>query len=147
MKWQQRIAVAAAIGLLVAPTVIAGQAPATQDAPRKLISPVRGEATVDYTKPNTRVRGREVVTVIVVKNTSQKPIAGFKLEESWIDKSGTLSGGDTYRHTKPFMPGEVITVTLTTPRNDRMSSNSYNFTHANGTIKPTAVAKIEIPTT
>lgn len=147
MKWQQRIAVAAAIGLLVAPSVLAGPAPAAQDAPRKLISPVRGEATVDYTKPNTRVQGREVVTVIVVKNTSAKPIAGFKLDESWIDKTGTLSGGDTYRHTKPFMPGEVITVTLRTPRNDRMSSNSYNFSHANGTVKPTAVAKIEIPTT
>jgi len=147
MKWQQRIAVAAAIGLLVAPAVLSGAAPAAQDAPRKLISPMRGEATVEYTKPNTKVQGREVVTVIVVKNTSEKPIAGFKLEESWIDKAGTLSGGDTYRHRTPFMPGEVITVTLRTPRNDRMSSNSYNFTHANGTVKPTAVAKIEVPTT
>ncbi len=54
--------------------------------------------------------------MMVIKNTSALPIAGFRLEENWADKSGNLAGGDVYRHPKPFMPGEVITVTLTTPR-------------------------------
>jgi hypothetical protein len=151
MKLHQRLAVAAALGLLLAPAAFAGQTPAPATpaapaAPRKLISPVRGEATVEYTKPNTKVVGANVVTVITIKNTSAAPIAGFKLDESWIDKAGTLSGGDTYRHAKPFMPGEVITVTLTTPKNARMTSNSYNFSHANGTVKPKNVPKI-VPTT
>ena len=84
---------------------------------------------------------------MVIKNTSAAPIAGFKLEESWIDKAGNLAGGDTYRHPKPFMPGEIITVTLTTPTNPRMASNSYNFSHANGTVKPKSVPKIDVPTT
>jgi hypothetical protein len=150
MKLQQRMSVAA-IALLLAPAAFAGQtptaaAPAAQAAPRKLISPVRGEAQVEYTKPNTKVAGSEVVTVIMVKNVSAAPIAGFKLEESWIDKAGTLSGGDTYRHPKPFMTGEIITITLKTPRNTRMASNSYNFSHANGTVKPKLVPKL-VPTT
>lgn len=153
MKLHQRMAVAA-LGLLLVPAALAGQAapapaaPAAQAAPRKLISPVRGEAQVEYTKPNTKVdtKSNEVITVIMVKNVSAAPIAGFKLEESWIDKAGTLSGGDTYRHPKPFMPGEIITVTLRTPRNSRMTSNSYNFSHANGTVKPKAVPKMA-PTT
>lgn len=150
MKLQQRMAVAG-MALLLAPAAFAGQAPtaavpAAQAAPRKLISPVRGEAQVEYTKPNTKVAGTEVVTVIMVKNVSAAPIAGFKLEESWIDKAGTLSGGDTYRHPKPFMPGEIITVTLRTPKNARMASNSYNFSHANGTVKPKSVPKLA-PTT
>ena len=150
MKLQQRMAVTA-IALLLAPAAFSGQtaasaAQAAPAAPRKLISPVRGEALVEYTKPNTKVAGNEVVTVIMVKNVSAAPIAGFKLEESWIDKAGTLSGGDTYRHPKPFMPGEVITVTLRTPKNPRMTSNSYNFSHANGTVKPKSVPKI-VPTT
>ena len=150
MKLQQRMAVAG-MALLLAPAAFAGQtptaaAPAAQAAPRKLISPVRGEAQVEYTKPNTKVAGSDVVTVIMVKNVSAAPIAGFKLEESWIDKAGTLSGGDTYRHPKPFMPGEIITVTLKTPRNTRMASNSYNFSHANGTVKPKSVPKL-VPTT
>jgi hypothetical protein len=150
MKLQQRMAVAA-VALLLAPAAFAGQAPtaaapAAAAAPRKLISPVRGEAQVEYTKPNTKKTGTEVVTVLMVKNVSAAPIAGFKLEESWIDKAGTLSGGDTYRHPKPFMPGEVITVTLKSPWNARMTSNSYNFSHANGTVKPKSVPKI-VPTT
>ena len=149
MKLHQRtVALAAAVGLLLAPAALAQTpAPAAPAAPRKLISPVRGEATVEYTKPSTKVTGNEVVTVIMVKNTSAAPIAGFRLEESWIDKAGTLSGGDTYRHPKPFMPGEIITVTLRTPKNPRMSSNSYNFIHANGTVKPKAVPKLVPPTT
>ena len=151
MKLQQRMAVTA-IALLLAPAAFAGQAPtaaapAAQAAPRKLISPVRGDAAVEYTKPNTKVAGTEVVTVIMVKNVSAAPIAGFKLEESWIDKAGTLSGGDTYRHPKPFMPGEIITVTLRTPRNARMASNSYKFSHANGDVRPKVVPKLAPPTT
>jgi hypothetical protein len=152
MKLHQRtVALAAAIGFVMAPAAIAQTpppaAPAAQAAPRKLISPIRGEATVEYTAPNTTRKGANVVTVMVIKNTSSLPIAGFRLEESWADKSGNLAGGDIYRHPKPFMPGEVINVTLTSPANPRMASNSFNFIHANGTVKPKRVPKIEVPKT
>ena len=145
---QRTVAMAAALGFLVTPAAFA-QAPAAQApaAPRKLISPIRGEATVEFTKPNTQRKGANIVTTMVVKNTSALPIAGFRIEESWADKSGNLAGGDVYRHPKPFMPGEVITVTLTTPANPRMASNSFNFIHANGTVKPKNVPKLEVPKT
>jgi hypothetical protein len=151
MNFQKRtVALAAAIGFVIAPAALAQTpppaAPAAQ-APRKLISPIRGEATVEYTAPNTSRKGGNVVTTMVIKNTSTGPVAGFRLEESWADKSGNLAGGDVYRHPKPFMPGEVITVTLTTPANPRMTSNSFNFVHANGTVKPKNVPKIEVPKT
>lgn len=151
MKLHQRtVALAAAIGFLVAPAAIAQTpapaAPAAQ-APRKLISPVRGEATVEYTRPVTKRAGANVVTTLTIKNTSSAPIAGFRLEENWSDKAGNLAGGDIYRHPKPFMPGEVINVTLTSPFNARMTANSYNFVHANGTVKPKNVPKIEVPKT
>jgi hypothetical protein len=154
MKLHRRtVAMAAAFGLLVAPAAFAqapaAQAPADQApaAPRKLISPVRGEATVEFTNPNTQRKGANIVTTMLVKNTSALPIAGFRIEESWADKSGNLAGGDVYRHPKPFMSGEVITVTLTTPANPRMASNSFNFVHANGTVKPKRVPKIDVPKT
>lgn len=146
MKWHLRnVALAAAIGLVITPAAFA-QTPAPA-APRKLISPIRGEASVEFTRANTTRKGANVITVMVIKNTSSQPIAGFRLEESWADKSGNLAGGDVYRHPKPFMPGEVITVTLTTPTNPRMVSNSFNFVHANGTVKPRLVPKIEVPKT
>ena len=149
--YQRTLALAAALGFLFAPVAIAQTpapaAPAAPAAPRKLISPYRGDATVEFTKPVTKRAGANIVTTIIVKNTSPGPLAGFRLEESWSDKSGNLAGGDTYRHPRPLMPGEVINITLTTPFNTRMSSNSYNFIHANGNVKPKAVPKIDVPKT
>jgi hypothetical protein len=153
MKLHQRtVALAAALGFLIAPVAFAQTpapaAPAAQSAaPRKLISPYRGDATVEFTKPVTKRAGANIVTTIIVKNTSPGPLAGFRLEESWSDKSGNLAGGDTYRHPRPLMPSEVITITLTTPFNTRMTSNSYNFIHANGNVKPRSVPKIDVPKT
>ena len=102
---------------------------------------------MEFTKAVTKRIGANIVTTMMVKNTSPGPFAGFRLEESWSDKSGNLAGGDIYRHPRPFMPGEVITVTLTTPFNARMASNSYNFIHANGNVKPKTVPKIDVPKT
>ena len=152
MKLHQRtVAVAAALGFLLAPVAFAQTpapaAPAAPAAPRKLISPYRGDATVEFTPPVSKRSGANVVTTMTIKNTSPGPLAGFRLEESWSDKTGNLAGGDVYRHPRPFMPGEVINVTLTTPSNPRMQSNSYNFIHANGNVKPKSVPKIDVPKT
>jgi hypothetical protein len=152
MKLHQRtVALAAALGFLVAPVAFAQTpapaAPAAQSAPRKLISPYRGDATVEFTKPVSKREGANIVTTMTIKNTSPGPLAGFRLEESWSSKDGNLAGGDVYRHPKPFMPGEVIQVKLTTPFNARMQSNSYNFIHANGNVKPRSVPKIDVPKT
>jgi len=148
MRFSQRTwAMAAAVGLLAGSTAFAGQTPAPA-APRKLIAPQRGEATVEITKPNTKVVGGDVLTMIMVRNTSPAPIAGFKVEENWYDKTNQPVGGDLYRHPRPLMPNEVITINLKTPKNAKMSSNQYNFTHANGAVKPKVVPKIvATPTT
>ena len=58
----------------------------------------------------TKRNGANIVTTLTIKNTSPGPLAGFRLEESWSDKTGNLAGGDVYRHPRPFMPGEVINV-------------------------------------
>jgi hypothetical protein len=152
MKFHQRtVALAAALGFLFAPVAFAQTpapaAPAAPAAQRKLISPYRGDATVEYTKPTTKRDGANIVTTFIVKNTSPGPLAGFRIEESWSDKSGNLAGGDTFRHPRPLMPGEIINVKLSTPFNARMTSNSYNFIHANGNVKPKPVPKIDVPKT
>jgi hypothetical protein len=131
------VATAATAGVL-----FAGQAPTTQ---KKLVAPVRGEAKVEITKPDTKVNGNDVVTTIRVKNVMTAPIAGFKIEENWFKGSDAI-GGDVYRHPRPFLPGEVIQIKLTTPRSRVVGrTNQYQFTHANGAIKPTAVAKLDMP--
>ena len=70
MKLHQRtVAMAAALGFLFAPVVIAQTpapaAPAAQSAPRKLISPFRGDATVEFTKPVSKRDGANIVTTMV----------------------------------------------------------------------------------
>jgi hypothetical protein len=114
----------------------AQQAPPAAPAPaRKLVAPVRGIAQVGYTRPVVKAAGEMVVTTIQVKNLDTKPIAGLKVEEFWYSKTGDSVGGSFVRHPKPVQPGEVITVTLQTPRNPNMARNQYSFTHANGSVK------------
>jgi hypothetical protein len=115
------------------PAAPAQPAPA---APVKFVPPIRGQAEIGIIKPVTKREGKEIVTVIKVKNLSTTgSIAGLKLDEYWYDKAGNPVTGDTYRHRKPLMPEEVIEITLRTPVDPKMHQNQYNFSHANGPIK------------
>jgi hypothetical protein len=123
----------------------AGQAPPA----RKLVAPVRGEAPVEITAPDTKIQGNDVVTVLRVKNTASAPIAGFKIEENWFKGNDPIAG-DSYRHPRPLQVGEVIEIKLSTPRTRVVGArNQYQFSHANGAIKPTTVKKLDLvkPTT
>ena len=44
---------------------------------------------------------------------------------------------------KPLDPGAVDTVTIQTPWNAKMNGNSWQFSHANGTVKPRRVPKLD----
>lgn len=127
--------------LLVAGAAVAEQAqPAAAQAPpaapAKFVPPIRGVAELGILNPVTKRVGKEVVTVIKIKNLSTAgSIAGLKVDEYWYDKAGDPVTGDTFRYRKPLLPGEVIEVTLRTPVNPRMDRNQYNFSHANGNIK------------
>jgi hypothetical protein len=123
------------------PAAPAGQTPAA--APAKFVPPLRGQAELGFLKPVTkREKNGDIVTVIKVKNLSTTgSIAGLKVDEYWYDKAGDPVSGDTFRYRKPLLPGEVIDVTLRTPHNPKMDRNSYNFSHANGTIKTKQLPK------
>jgi hypothetical protein len=133
--------------LLMAGAATAKQAPATPSqtppaAPAKFVPPIRGVAELGFLTPSTKRVGKEVVTIIKVKNLSTSgSIAGLKVDEFWYDKAGDPVTGDTFRYKKPLLPGEVIEVTLRTPVNPRMDRNSYNFSHANGNIKTKKMLK------
>ena len=114
-------------------------------AAQKLVAPVRGNAKVEITRPNTKVIGKEIVTTFLLKNIEAAPISGLKIEENWYDKAGNPVMGDTFRHKKPLQPGEVVTVTFKTPRVPAMQRNQYLFAHANGNIKQQVVPKIAVP--
>jgi hypothetical protein len=132
------VAVAVGVGLMAGPVT------AEQDAPRKLVAPFRGEAAVELTQ-DTKV-GNEIVTTIRVRNMASGNLAGFKVQENWYDKAGNATAGDSYTHRRPIAAGEVIEIVLRTPRSLVIGKrNQYQFTHANGTVKPTVVKRIDMP--
>lgn len=110
---------------------------------RKFTPPIRGQADVEFTKPVTKREKDIIVTKILVKNVSTSPIARLTVDETWYDKGGALviGGKGTFNGLLP--PGESQTITIETPYNPKMSANNFNFSHANGTVKPVQVPKIE----
>ena len=120
-----------------------GQTPA---APQKIVPPIRGQANLGVTKPVTKamkIDGKDfIVTTMKVKNMSAGSIAGLKADEFWLDKAGNPVGGDTFRYRKPLQPNEVIEIEFRTPRDPKMASNQYQFSHANGQIKTQLVPKL-----
>lgn len=138
------LALAGAV-LLVASTAAAqtaATAPKPAAAPAaaaKIVAPIRGQANLGVSKPVTKAakfEGRDfIITTIKVKNLSAGAIAGLKADENWSDKAGNPVGGDTFRYRKPLQPNEVITIEFRVPRDPKLGSNQYMFSHANGTIK------------
>ena len=134
-------ALALSLGLLLAEGSALAQAPAGSGT--KLLSPIRGQADLGYLKPITKREGGMIVTTIKVKNLSNAPIAGLKVDEFWYDKQGEpVTGAQPFRYRKALMPGEVIDVVLKVPTNPKMDRNQYKFEHSNGTIKTKLLPKL-----
>lgn len=139
-------------GAAQAPKPSTSGAPAAQGAQTppaarpRLVAPVRGVAQIGYTKPvvkRGKIDGKDfVITTMRIRNMATAPIAGLKVDDFWYDKQGNPLPSDSYRHPRPLQPGEVITVTLETPLDPRMNRNQWQFSHANGDVKPTLVPKL-----
>lgn len=110
-------------------------------AGKKFTPAFKGQAELDFTKPVTKRDKEMVVTTIMVKNNAKGPLLRLTVDETWYDKAGGLvTGGKGVLNR--LEPGEVATVKIETPYNAKMSANNYNFSHANGTVKPHAVPKL-----
>ena len=141
---------------LVAATLLAGglasAAAAQNPAPppmtsvlagKKFTPPFKGQADIDFTKPKTSQSKdhKMVITTIEVKNNANAPLLRLTVDETWYDKAGGLvTGGKGV--VNRLEPGEVAVVKIETPYDAKMSANNYNFSHANGTVKPHRVEKM-----
>ena len=133
--------------LLAAGTALAQTAPEMKQilAGKKFTPPIKGEALIDFMAPVTKRDGANVVTKITVRNASLAPVPRLTIAETWYDKGGAIVVGSKGTVPGLMQPGEIQTITITTPWSAKMLSNNYNFSHANGTVKPNKVAKIEDP--
>ena len=139
---------------LISTTMFAGAVVAAQStqltpvlAGKKITPPIKGEATIDFTQPVTKaLPGKNLVqTVIKVKNSTASPIARLQVAETWYAGAGAIIAGGRGVINGLLQPGEVQTITIETPYNAKMKSNNWNFTHANGTVKPTKVKSLDAP--
>ena len=139
---------------LISTSMFAGAVVAAQStqltpvlAGKKITPPIKGEATIDFTQPVTKpIAGKNLVqTVIKVKNSTASPIARLQVAETWYDGSGAIIAGGRGVINGLLQPGEVQTITIETPYNSKMKSNNWNFTHANGTVKPNKVKSLDAP--
>jgi hypothetical protein len=116
------------------------QAPA---APAKFVKPVKGIATIELIKGDPKKIGSDIVTVLKIKNTSNGAINLLKVDEYWYNKKQQVVTGDSQSHRKPFLPGEIIEITMRSPAKPDLYVPQWAFSHANGTVTLKAVKKFQ----
>ena len=89
--------------------------------------------------------GNDIVTVLKIKNLSNAPVSLLKVDEYWYDK-GTppkVITGDQQAYRKPFMPGEIIELTMKSPYKADIGASQYQFSPAGGDVKLKRVKKFD----
>ncbi len=118
------------------------QAPA---APAKFIKPLKGTADIQFIQMPSKKVGSDIVTVLKIKNLSTAPVALLKVDEYWYNKANppAVITGDSEAWRKPFMPGEVIELTMKSPWKAEVGASQYQFSHAGGQVKLKRVSKFD----
>lgn len=135
---------AAALACLFSvPAFAQTQAPAQ---PAKYIAPVKGTATIEVIQSPSKRVGKEMVTVLKIRNTSQGSINLLRLDEYWYDNNRKLVTTSQYAHKKaPIRPGEIVEITLRAPipAGANPLVNQVMFRHAKGDAKATKVKEFK----
>ncbi len=132
-----------------AQTAQAANPPATSTsspaARAKWIPPVKGVASIEVIRGNPRQVGKEMHTLLKIKNTSSGPIALLRADEYWYDSSRKVASGDTQRWTKLFQPGEIIEITMKSPikPGGQLVQSQIQFAHANGKVDVKSVKQFK----
>ena len=102
------------------------QTPPAQKA--KFIPPVKGVASIEVLQTPPKRVGKDMVTVLKVRNMSKGSINLLKADEYWYDTKSKVVSGAPYAHTRaPILPGEVVEITLRSPYNAQMKQNQIDL--------------------
>ena len=116
-------------------------APPPPAAKARMTTPVKGTAWVEVIQGQGKKIGGDIVTVSKVKNVSNGPIAGLRVDEYWYNQKLVQVTGDTQRVRAPIAPGEVIEITTKSPAKPDLYKSTLMFTHANGKVTAKGVKK------
>lgn len=135
--------------VLTAPSAFAQAKPASSPpaapaaAPGKFVAPVKGAASVEVIRGQSKRVGKEIVTPLTIKNMSTGSINLLRIDELWYNKKREMITSTTERYKKPFLPGEVIQIELKSPLVGEPDVSQLTFSHANGTVNAKTVKKFE----
>ena len=123
-------------------TPTTAQAPA---APAKFVKTLKGTADIQFMQISSKKIGPDIVTVLKIKNLSPLAVSLLKVDEYWYDKSTPpkVVTGDSQPWRKPFLPGEIIEVTMRSPFKPNLFMSQYQFSHAGGKVDVKRVTKFE----
>jgi hypothetical protein len=116
-------------------------APAPAVAKARMAPPVKGTAYVEVIQGQGKTVGSDIVTVSKIKNVSNAPIAGLRVDEYWYNAKLVQVTGDTQRVRAPIAPGEIIEVTTKSPVKPDLYKSTLMFNHANGKVTAKGVKK------
>ena len=119
----------------------AANAPAPEVAKARMAPPVKGTAYVEVIQGQGKTIGSDIVTVSKIKNVSNAPIAGLRVDEYWYNAKLVQVTGDTQRVRAPIAPGEIIEVTTKSPVKPDLYKSTLMFNHANGKVTAKGVKK------
>jgi hypothetical protein len=125
-----------------ATTPAAQQAPA---APAKFVKTLKGTADIQFIAGQPKKVGSDIVTVLKIKNMSTMAVSLLKVDEYWYNRANPpqVVTGDSEPYRKPFMPGEVIELTMRSPWKADLGASQYQFSHAGGQVKLKKVTKFD----
>jgi hypothetical protein len=118
----------------------AAPAEAAPAAPAKFAKLQKGLAVIEVVQVSGRQVGKDIVTVLKIKNMSPGALGLLKAEEFWYDKNLKVVSGDAIQPIrKPIQPGEIVEITFKSPVAPDLYRSRYTFSHANGEIKANQV--------
>jgi hypothetical protein len=125
------------------PAAKAAPATAAPALPAKFVKTLKGTADIQFIQMPSKKVGGDIVTVLKVKNLSPLAVSLLKVDEYWYDKTRQVVTGDSQPWRKPFMPGEVIEITMRSPYKPDLTSSQYQFSHAGGHVNLKRVKKFD----
>jgi hypothetical protein len=102
--------------------------------------PVKGTAFIEVIKGQAKPVGGEIRNVHKVKNVSNAPIVGLRIDEYfYAGQKETAVGSGRLR--TALAPGEIAEITTSAELKPGITNSQLQFSQANGPVKPTAVKK------
>lgn len=129
-----------ATGKDAAVTATAPATPSPELIRARMRPPVKGTAYIEYIKSAPKRVGNEIQNVIRVKNVSNAPVVGLRIDEYFYVGQKEVAVGSGRLRTA-MAPGEIAQIPTAAAFKAGINGSQLMFTHANGKVQPTAVKK------